>query len=175
MKIIIGVTASVSIYKTCEIIRLFRKNNDDIYVVMTENSTKLISPVLFETISNNPVYIDTFSERNSMTHISLKENADLMIVAPADANIIGKYASGIADDLLSTTLISVSCPVLLAPAMNPNMWSNFSVKKNVNFLRNNNVHFIGPVSGDVICGENGIGKLSSPEEIYNAAKKIIGL
>lgn len=171
--IVIGITASVSIYKTCELIRLLKKDNYNIRVVMSKNSTKLIQPLLFETLSENRVYVEMFSEKREMGHISLKENCDLMVVVPADANIIGKFSSGIADDLISTTLISMKCPIIMAAAMNPDMWNNFAVQRNIQYLKENDIVFVEPDAGKVVCGDSGIGKLASVGKIYEKIKNTI--
>lgn len=174
IKIILGVSSSVSIYKSCELARLYVKNGYSVHTVMTENSTQMISPVLFETITGNPAYTDSFVRENRlMGHISLKSNASVYVIAPATANIIGKTANGIADDLLTTTFLSVSCPVIFAPAMNPEMWINQAVKDNISKLKSRGALIIGPSAGTVVCGDEGTGKLADIIDIYNETIKII--
>ncbi len=175
-KIILGISSSISAYKACDLTRLFVKNGYDIHIVMTHNATKLITPLTLEVLSGNPVWTDSFVRKNNlMGHIALKDNAAAFLVAPATANIIGKFSSGIADDLLTTTFMSVSCPVIIAPAMNPSMWNNAILKDNIKRLQSFNIHIIGPDKGQVICGDEGEGKLSNIEEIYNETVKIIEL
>lgn len=173
-KIILGVSSSIAAYKAYELTRLFVKGGDNVFTVLTENSLHLVSPLTFETLSGNPVYTHSYSmERREMGHISLKDGADLMVVAPATANIIGKFASGIADDLLSTTFMSVTCPVLIAPAMNPNMYLHRPVQENIKKLKSWGYHFVEPDTGEVACGDEGTGKLAEVETIYRKALDVI--
>ncbi|MCL2026498.1 MAG: phosphopantothenoylcysteine decarboxylase [Leptospirales bacterium] len=173
-KIIIGVSSSIAAYKMYELARLFKKDSYDVFVVLTENALHLVSPLTFETLTGNPVYTKSFAiERREMGHISLKDNASLLLVAPATANVIGKFASGIADDLLSTTFLSVSCPVLIAPAMNPAMYMHPAVQENIAKLKNWGVGFIEPATGIVACGDEGKGRLAEIEDIFRAAKDVI--
>jgi phosphopantothenoylcysteine decarboxylase len=173
-KIILAVSSSIAAYKACDITRQFVKNGFDVQIILTKNSLELITPLTLETLSGNKVYTDLFVKENrEMGHISLRENASLFLVAPATANIIGKFANGIADDLLTTTFLSVDCPVLIAPAMNPFMYKHPATKKNIKILKEWGIKFIEPASGHVICGDEGVGKLSSIEEIFNESIKII--
>ena len=173
-KIIMGVSSSIAAYKTYELARLFKKDSYDVFVVLTENALNLVSPLTFETLTGNPVYTKSFvKEQREMGHISLKENASLLLVAPATANIIGKFASGIADDLLSTTFLSVSCPTLIAPAMNPAMYAHPAVQENIEKLKKWGVGFIEPAVGLVACGDEGRGRLAEIEDIFKAAKDVI--
>jgi len=173
-KIILGVSSSIAAYKTYELVRLFFRQGYQVQVVLTKNALKLVSPLTFETLSGQPVYTDTFAEeKREMGHISLKDQAALFLVAPATANIIGKFASGIADDLLSTTYLSVTCPVLIAPAMNPNMYSHPAVQINIKKLLERGVKFIEPKHGHVACGDLGEGKLSPIEDIFQVALKLL--
>ncbi len=173
-KIILGISSSIAAYKACDLIRLFVKGGYAVHVVTTENALHLVSPLTLETLSGNPVYSEQYSrERREMGHIELKTGASLFLVAPATANIIGKFAGGIADDLLSTTFLSVTCPVMIAPAMNPNMYLHPAVKRNIEILKLWGVAFIEPASGEVVCGDEGMGKLADVEEIYKAAVNAI--
>jgi phosphopantothenoylcysteine synthetase/decarboxylase len=169
-KIILGISSSIAAYKACDLIRLFVKGGYSVHVVATENALNLVSPLTLETLSSNPVYSEQYSrERREMGHIELKTDASLFLVAPATANIIGKFAGGIADDLLSTTFLSVTCPVMMAPAMNPNMYRHPAVQRNIQTLKHWGVAFIEPAAGEVVCGDEGIGKLADVEAIYGAA------
>ncbi len=173
-KIILGVTASISAYKACDLTRLFVKAGYSVYVVMTENSKELVTPLTFETLSGKPVYSDNFVKNmKEMGHIELKKDAALLLVAPATANIIGKFANGIADDLLSTTFLSVRCPVLIAPAMNPNMWAHSALQENIKRLKSWGVKFISPEKGKVACGDEGEGRLADVENIFKAAENAL--
>ncbi|OHD68570.1 MAG: hypothetical protein A2W19_12320 [Spirochaetes bacterium RBG_16_49_21] len=169
-KIILGITSSIAAYKACDLIRLFVKGGYDVHAVATEHALNLVSPLALEVLSGNPVYSSPYpEERREMQHIELKTDASLLLVMPATANIIGKFAHGIADDVLSTTFLSVTCPVLIAPAMNPNMYNHPAVQENMAKLKSWGVKFIGPVFGEVVCGDEGAGKLADIETIYRAA------
>ena len=173
-KIILGVSSSIAAYKACELTRLFVKADYSVFTVLTKNALNLVTPLTLETLSGNPVYTDSFSrDRREMGHIELKEDASLLVVAPATANIIGKFASGIADDLLSTTFMSVTCPVLIAPAMNPNMYQHRAVQENIAKLKSWGVHFVEPDEGEVACGDVGYGKLAELDRIFRAAQDVI--
>ena len=169
-KIILGVTASAAAYKACDLTRLFVKAGYPVVCVLTANAEELVTPLALETLSGNPVYTGTFAwERREMGHIELKENAGLLLIAPATANCIGKFAAGIADDLLSTTYLSVACPVLIAPAMNPSMYSHPAVRENMQKLRSRGVEFVEPGEGTVACGDEGKGRLAEIDQIFARA------
>ena len=173
-KILLGITSSIAAYKACDLIRLFVKDNYDVHVVTTENALNLVSPLTLEVLSGNPVCFEQYpEERREMGHIELKTDASLLLVAPATANIIGKFAQGIADDLLSTTFLSVACPVLIAPAMNPAMYKHPAVQENIARLQQWGVTFVDPVFGDVVCGDQGTGRLADIEIIFRAALDVI--
>jgi phosphopantothenoylcysteine decarboxylase/phosphopantothenate--cysteine ligase len=172
--IILGITGSAAAYKACELARLFVKGNFSVTALLTENAARLVTPLQLSTLTGNEAYTDIW-QRDSyeMGHISLKDKADLLLIAPATANSIAKCAHGIADDLLSTTFLSVVCPVLIAPAMNPNMWNNPATRDNVDILRKRGIHFCGPDNGVVACGDTGEGKMSTVEDIYEAAAALV--
>jgi phosphopantothenoylcysteine decarboxylase/phosphopantothenate--cysteine ligase len=173
-KILIGISGSIAAYKACDLVRLFVKNGYDVYTILTSNAEKLVTPMTFANISGNISATDMwYMENPDMRHISLKDNASLLIIAPATANIIAKCANGIADDLLSTTYLSVDCPVIIAPAMNPNMWKHTAVQDNVEILKKRGVKFIDPIDGQVACGDFGTGKMAEPEKIFEYASKKI--
>jgi phosphopantothenoylcysteine decarboxylase/phosphopantothenate--cysteine ligase len=167
--IVLGVTSSVSIYKACEIVRGFQKNGRQVQVVMTPNATKLISPRLFSAISGRRVIAELFGEDDPerIGHISLADEAALLVVAPATANIIGKFAAGVADDFLSTLFLAVRCPVLIAPAMNQAMYVHPHVQANILKLRSVGVDFVLPEKGYLACREEGWGRLAQTEEIIS--------
>lgn len=174
-KIILGVSSSIAAYKACELARLLVKAGHSVFPVLTRNATRLISPLTLETLCGNPAYTDVFArDRNLMGHIELKENASLLLVAPATANIIGKFAGGIADDLLSTTFLSVACPVIIAPAMNPGMWAHPAVRANIERLKSWKVRFVDPAEGPAVCGDEGYGRLAEVETIFRAAMDVLG-
>ncbi|MCP4726332.1 MAG: phosphopantothenoylcysteine decarboxylase [bacterium] len=169
-KVILGISSSIAAYKACDLVRLFVKSGHSVYPVLTKNAAKLITPLTLENLSGNPVYSDTFvEEKREMGHIELKEEASLFLVAPATANIIGKFAGGIADDLLSTTFLSVDCPVVIAPAMNPNMWNHPAVQENIKRLKSWGAVFVDPDTGQVACGDEGKGRLADVDKIYKVA------
>lgn len=170
-KILVGITGGIAIYKVCELIRLLVKNENQVRVIMTENAAKLVSPIIFRTLSKSPVYIDTFADAGgTIEHISVADWAQAMIIAPATANTIGKITAGIADNLLTTTAMAISenTPVFIAPAMNVNMWNNVFVQNNIKKLSaRKNCFVIGPSRGELACGASGTGRMSEPKEIFD--------
>ena len=173
--VVLGVTASIAIYKSCEIIRRLLKANIGLDVVMTKNATRLISPRVFSSLIGAAVYWDEFKSQTGWQteHIALAKKADLILIAPATANIIGKIAHGIADDLLTTTIIATQAPILIAPAMNEEMYRNRIIQANIKILKNLGFKFIGPVSGKLACGDIGIGHLAEVETIIREVKKLL--
>ena len=174
--IILGVTGGIAAYKTAELLRLLVKAGAEIHVVMTRSAQEFVTPLTFQTLSGNPVHTELFSllQEQEIGHISLADRADLVLVAPATANVIGKVANGIADDLLTTTIMATRAKVLFAPAMNSNMWGNPVYRENHIKLENLGYHFIEPVYGDLACGWQGQGKLPDPAEIFNSARELLG-
>ena len=168
--VVLGVTGGIAAYKACEVVSRLRKLHAGVDVIMTENATKLVAPLTFETLSCRPVCIDTFSRTESwdVKHISLAQKADVMVIAPATANIMAKLAHGIADDMLSTTLLATKAPILLAPAMNTGMWTADATQANLQTLLARGVKTVGPASGLLACGDNGAGRMSEPAEIVEA-------
>ncbi|MFA4889894.1 MAG: flavoprotein [Candidatus Omnitrophota bacterium] len=173
--IILGVTASIAIYKACEIVRKLGAESFQVTVAMTQEAEELIRPIVFQSLSGNKVYRGLFEEPEAweIEHISLAEKADLVLIAPATANIIGKIANGICDDLLTCVVAATKAPVLLAPAMNTNMYQNKIVQDNIKKIKTAGYKFIGPVEGKLACGREGVGCLASVEEIVKAVKKYL--
>ena len=173
--VVLGVTGGIAAYKACEVVSRLRKLHAEVDVIMTQNATKLVAPLTFETLSCRPVCVDTFSRTESwdVKHISLAQKADLMLVAPATANIMAKLANGIADDMLSTTLLATKAPILLAPAMNTGMWTAEATQHNLCVLRERGVHTVGPANGFLACGDNGAGRMSEAVEIVEAATALL--
>ncbi|MCK4302918.1 MAG: bifunctional phosphopantothenoylcysteine decarboxylase/phosphopantothenate--cysteine ligase CoaBC [Candidatus Eisenbacteria sp.] len=178
--ITLGVTGGIAAYKSAEIVRHLRRMGVCVQVVMTPAATHLMSPQALAALSGNAVATELFRPHAGagltplgfhpgIDHIELSRNADLIVVAPATANILGKVASGIADDLLSTTIMASSAPVLFAPAMNTRMWTNPVVQANVASLREKGYLFVGPAAGDLACGEEGPGRMAEPEQIIDIA------
>lgn len=175
--IVIAVTAGIAAYKSPMLVREFKNRNAEVLVIMTPSATKFITPLTLETLSQNPVAVDMFDRENkwSLEHIALADRADILIVAPATANLIGKAAAGIADDLVSTTVLTMmsSIPILMAPAMNNRMWENVIVQRNVQYLEKVGVQFFGPVEGRLADGRTGVGRMADVEGIMQEAHKII--
>ncbi len=165
--ILIGVTGGIACYKVGEIISMLRREKANVFVIMTKNATEFITPLTLETLSKNKVVVDMFKEKDyvEVEHISLAQKADLTLVVPATANIIGKVASGIADDMLSTTIMATPNPVVFAPAMNNIMYTNPIVQANIKKLKDYGYQFIEPIAGNLACGYNAIGKLAKKETI----------
>lgn len=173
--VVLGVTGGIAAYKACEVVSRLRKLHAEVDVIMTGNATRLVAPLTFETLSNRPVCVDTFSRVESwdVKHISLAQKADVMLVAPATANLLAKLAHGIADDMLSTTLLATKAPILLAPAMNTGMWTADATQENLQILLKRGVQTVGPGSGFLACGDMGAGRMSEPVEIVEAVKAIL--
>ncbi len=172
-KVVLGVSGGIAAYKAVELSRLLVKEGAQVYVVMTENAKQFITPLTFEALTGHPVYHEIFGGEASasMEHIRAAENADLMIVAPATANSIGKMAHGLADDPLSTLFSAFAGPVLIAPAMNDKMWSNAAVQENLRTLKKRGVEIIDPEAGDLACGTVGLGRLAEPERLLTVVRK----
>ena len=173
--VVLGVTGGIAVYKACELLRLLQKRGIDVFVVMTQNASRFVAPLTFETLSGHPVAVDTFDRPQTweVEHIALAKRADLFLIAPATANIMGKMACGIADDMLSTTVMATRAPVLVAPAMNTGMWENAAVQQNVKTLRARGVEIVAPVSGHLACGDSGAGKLEDVEVIAERACELL--
>ena len=173
--VVLGVTGGIAVYKACELLRLLQKRGIDVFVVMTQNACRFVAPLTFETLSGHPVAVDTFDRPQTweVEHIALAKRADLFLLAPATANIMGKMACGIADDMLSTTVMATRAPVLVAPAMNTGMWENATVQQNVKTLRARGVEIVAPVSGHLACGDNGAGKLEDVAVIAERACELL--
>ena len=172
-KVVIGVTGSIAAYKACELVRLFVKEGADVHVVMTDHAKEFVTPLTFRTLSRNPVQNQMFADPLDWKpgHIGLAESADLLVIAPATANILAKMANGIADDLLSSVALATKAPVLVAPAMNTGMWENPATQDNLRLLQTRGIRFVSPGTGDLACGTQGAGRMAEPAEIFFAAKK----
>lgn len=173
--VLLGVTGGIAAYKACEVLRLFDKAGHRVRVVMTRTATEFVGPLTFETLSKAPVLTDAqpLGENGSILHIEYADEADVFVIAPCTANVIAKLAQGIADDALSTTALAFTGPVLIAPAMNVNMWHSASVRENLDVLRKRGIHVVEPSSGDLACGWVGEGRLAEPPEIVEAVLKIV--
>lgn len=173
--VVLGVTGGIAVYKACEVLRLLQKQGIDVYVVMTKNACRFVSPLTFETLSGHPVAVDTFERHATweVEHIALAKRADLFLIVPATANIIGKMACGIADDMLSTTVMATRAPVMIAPAMNTGMWDNPAVQENLKTLERRGVHIVAPATGYLACGDTGAGKLEDVNMIAEKALHVL--
>ena len=175
--ILLGVSGGIAAYKSAELVRLLRKQGNEVRVVMTQSAIQFISPLTFQALSGNPVHgelLDADAE-NAMGHISLARWADLLIIAPATANLIAKLSHGLADDLLSTLYLAALCPVYVAPAMNQAMWNKAVTRENIEKLQRHGVTVIGPEQGDQACGETGFGRMSEPVAICKHLAHALGL
>jgi len=172
-KIVLGVSGGIAVYKACDLVSRLKKRGAQVRVVMTENAMKFVPKLTFATLSANPVMSDTFQERNELEHISLAKWADAFVVAPATANIIAKLANGIGDDLLSTTALAMTAPLMIAPAMNANMWRHPATQANMRTLIERGAHVVGPESGHLACGDDDIGRMSDPEKIAEAIDSLL--
>lgn len=165
--IIVGVTGGIAAYKACDVVSKLKKLNANIHVIMTESACEFVQPMTFQTLSNNFVINDMFKEPKTweVEHIELAKRADAFLIVPATANFIGKLAAGIADDMLTTTVMATRAPVIIAPAMNTNMYTNRVVQANIGALQDLGYKFIEPASGRLACGDIGAGKLADVDDI----------
>ncbi|EPY2308844.1 MULTISPECIES: bifunctional phosphopantothenoylcysteine decarboxylase/phosphopantothenate--cysteine ligase CoaBC [Clostridium] len=173
--VVLGVTGGIASYKALDIVSKLKKLNYDVNVIMTKSALQFIHPLPFQSLSGNMVSKDMFEEPKAfeIQHISLAKKADMILVAPATANIIGKVANGIADDMLSTTIMAATCPVVFVPAMNTNMYKNPIVKNNIEKLKGFGYEFINPISGRLACGDVGEGKMADTEDILEIADSML--
>ena len=167
--VVLCVTGGIAAYKAADIISTLRKKGANVFVIMTKSATEFITPLTLEVLSGNRVVTDMFSRDFTweVEHISLAKRADVFVIAPATANVIGKAAHGIADDMVTTTLMATKAPMVIAPAMNTGMYENQVVQDNITILENRGVRFVQPASGRLACGDSGKGKLAEPETIVN--------
>jgi len=175
-KIALGVSSSIGIYKACEVVRGFQKAGFEVQVVMTPNAARLISPLLFSTLAGTKTIVDLFEEPESRTirHIALAKDIALLCVAPATANVIGKFAAGVADDFLSTLFLATAAPALIAPAMNEAMYLDRKTQANIARLKSLGAEFVEAGKGYLACGDTGWGRLAEPETIVKEGLKILG-
>jgi len=174
--VVLGVTGGIAVYKAVELLRLMIKAGADVHVIMTRSAQEFVTPLTFQTLSGNPVHTELFNliQEQDIGHISLADSADLVLIAPATANFVGKVANGIADDLLSTTVMATRAKVLFVPAMNTNMWENPLYRENQKHLEELGYHFVEPAYGELACGWQGQGKMPDPQVIFNSAHALVG-
>lgn len=173
--VVLGVSGGIAVYKALDVVSRLRKLDINVYVIMTKSATEFVAPLSFQSLSQNYVVCDMFEDPKTwdVEHISLAKRADVFLMAPATANVIGKMASGIADDMLTTTVMATKAKVLIAPAMNTNMYENPIVQKNINTLKELGYNFVEPDSGRLACGDLGKGKLATPETIVDEVLKLL--
>lgn len=171
-RIVLGVTGSIAAYKAAELVRLFVKNGDDVHVIMTTAACEFVTPLTFQTLSRNPVCVDQFAPPVAWKpeHISLADAADLVVVAPATANTIAKLRYGIADNLLTATLLATKAPIVVAPVMNTGMLENPVTQDNLAALRARGVRLVDPDSGELACGVSGKGRMPDPQAIFEVCR-----
>ncbi|MBS3970447.1 MAG: bifunctional phosphopantothenoylcysteine decarboxylase/phosphopantothenate--cysteine ligase CoaBC [Clostridia bacterium] len=172
-KILVGVTGGIAAYKTCDLVSQLVKNGADVRVIMTESAQKFIAPITFSALTGNPTSIHMFDTKENIPHIELVQNAHMLAVVPATANIIGKFANGIADDLLSSLLLAATCPIFFAPAMNINMYQNAAVQSNISRLKKMGIFIMEPDVGYLACGTSGKGRLPAPVKIFEEICNIL--
>jgi phosphopantothenoylcysteine decarboxylase/phosphopantothenate--cysteine ligase len=174
-RIVLGITGGIAAYKAAELVRLFVKDGAEVQVVMTEAACGFITPATLQALSGKPVFTDMWDARiaDNMAHIELSRGADAIVVVPASTDFLAKLANGLADDLLSTLCIARECPLLVAPAMNRQMWQNKATQRNVAQLERDGVTILGPASGDQACGETGAGRMLEAEQIYEAVTSFL--
>lgn len=172
--VLVGITGAIAAYKVCELIRLFKKNNANVKVVVTPNALNFVTKTTLESLSQNAVDIEQFNIKEyKPEHIALTDEADIFVIAPASANTIAKMALGICDNLLTSTFCAFKKPVVIAPCMNTNMWENPAVEKNIETLKNRGIKVIEPDTGFLACGTNGKGRLADINLIYDTVKDIL--
>lgn len=174
--VVLGVTGSIAAYKACELVRLFVKKGDDVHVIMTDHAKAFVTPLTFRTLSRNPVQNEMFAAPLAWKpeHISLAEAADVLVIAPATANILAKMAHGLADDLLSSVALAVRAPIVVAPAMNTGMYLNAATQVNFQTLKARGVAFVEMGDGELACGTTGVGRMADPSAIVAAVDTVCG-
>lgn len=174
-KVLLGVTGGIAAYKSAELVRLFVRDGAQVRVVMTKNAQEFITPLTLQTLSGHPVYRETFSLIRDLdiAHIALAEEADVLVIAPATANVIGKIAAGLADDLLTTVIMATRAPVLICPAMNTRMYENVIVQENMRKLAERGYHLMEPGTGELACKSEGAGRLPDPPDIVDEVRSML--
>ena len=175
INVLLGVTGGIACYKSCEIVSRLKKLEAGVDVVMTANATQFVAPLTFETLSNRPCVSDMFNRDREweVEHISLAKKADVCVIAPATANVIAKLATGVADDMLTTTVLALKCPVIIAPAMNTAMYDNPTTQSNIATLKEKGYIFVDAIEGRLACGDSGRGKMAQPSDIVDVVVKTV--
>ena len=175
-KLLLGLTGGIAAYKAAELTRLLIKAGADVRIAMTQAATRFITPVTLQALSGQPVWTDLWDARvdDAMGHIELSRDRDLIVVAPATADFMAKLAHGLADDLLASLCLARRCPLVIAPAMNVEMWQHAPTQRNLARLRQDGVHVVGPAAGDQACGEVGLGRMVEPQAILAESEALLG-
>ncbi len=173
--VVLGITGGIAAYKSAELVSRMRKAGLEVYCILTAHGAEFITPLTLETLSAHPVVTDMFRREQpwEVEHISLAKRADVFVIAPATANIIAKMANGIADDMLSTTVMATKAPIVMAPAMHTNMYQHPATRKNLRILEERGCRIVGPDSGSLACGDEGLGRMSQPEEIFKTVEALL--
>src|SRR5215204_4207903 len=171
----LGVTGGIAAYKAVEVLRLLQKAGCDVSVCMTRHATEFVRPLTFRSLTERHVIVDDYDPANPdpIAHINFSQSIDLLLIVPATANIIAKFSNGIADDFLSSTYLASTAPVMIAPAMNVTMWEQAATQRNIGRLKNDGVHFVEPISGELACKTVGTGKLEDVENIVAQATALL--
>jgi phosphopantothenoylcysteine decarboxylase / phosphopantothenate---cysteine ligase len=172
-RVLLGVTGGIAAYKAAHLARLLRDRGADVRVVMTPAATRFVGPDTFAALTGNPVHSDVFEQTEEVLHVRLAREADAAVIAPATANVLGKVALGLADDLLTSTVLELSAPVVVAPAMHTGMWGNPATQRNLSVLRERDVTVVGPVEGPLAAGDEGMGRMAEPEDIVEAVEDAV--
>ena len=175
IEVVLGVTGSIAAYKAAELVRLMVKAGWNVHVVMTEAASRFVTPLTFRTLSRNPVGVDAFDEPDDWMpgHIALAERADVVVIAPCTANVLAKMAHGLADDLLTATVLATRAPVVIAPAMNTGMWENQATQANLATVRSRQALIVEAVAGELACGATGPGRMAEPEAVLEAVQRVV--
>jgi phosphopantothenoylcysteine decarboxylase/phosphopantothenate--cysteine ligase len=171
-RVLLGVTGGIAAYKACLLTRLLARDGAVVQVVMTRSATRFVGPATFAALTGRPAYVDLWERPGEVLHVSLAHDADVAVVAPATANVIAKLATGVADDLLTSTLLEVRCALVVAPAMHTGMWEHAATVGNVEVLRSRGATIVGPVTGALAAGDEGLGRLAEPEDILDAVRRV---
>ena len=174
-KIVLGVCGGIAAYKSCELVRLFKKAGHDVRVMMTKSAQEFVTAMTFQTLSGNPVATNLFdlTEESQIGHIHLADSADVIVIAPATANILARAAHGLAEDMVSTVLLATRASVVFCPSMNVNMWKHPATQTNIELLKKRNNHFVDPESGDLACGWVGDGRMAEPSSIFKRVMELL--
>src|SRR5881409_1139939 len=169
-RVLLGVTGGIAAYKVAHLVRLLTQSGAEVQVVMTPSALRFVGADTFAALSARPVYSDVFEHSEAVLHVRLAREADVAVVAPATANVLAKLALGLADDLLTSAFLEATCPLVLAPAMHTGMWQNPATRANLSSLVHRGARVVGPATGPLAAGDEGLGRMAEPEEIFGAVR-----